>query len=239
MAEDWARPVVAFEVRGSDSARTRTFYARCSTGRSSATLIGQAKGGIGGPEPGPVAVFLQSDTPGVTPVHPGARPARVDGEGEDARRRRDRRAVRRTERRRRFAQHRRPRRDAHRPRPAVARTGFARLLQDERQRVLEQALDLGEELRALGAVGDAMVGGERDLHHLPHDDRAVAYRRRGDHGADAEDRRLRRLDDADQRLDAVSAEVRDRKRAVVEFLRPQMTALCACDEILRRARDLR
>lgn len=68
MAEDWARPVVAFEVRGTDSARTRAFYREMFNWEIVGDAIAQAKGGIGGPEPGPVAVFLQNDAPGVTPV---------------------------------------------------------------------------------------------------------------------------------------------------------------------------
>ena len=65
--EDWVRPVVAFEVRGSGE-RLRDFYSQMFNWdiKVGASGIGQAQAGIGGPEPGPVSVFLQSDSPGVT-----------------------------------------------------------------------------------------------------------------------------------------------------------------------------
>ena len=68
MAEDWARPVVAFQIRGSDAARTRAFYSEMFNWVIEGDFIGQAKGGIGGPEPGPIAAFFKSNTPGFTPV---------------------------------------------------------------------------------------------------------------------------------------------------------------------------
>lgn len=66
---DWARPVVVFEIRGRDNARTQAFYRELFNWEIVAgdNGIGRAGGGIGGPEPGPVSIFLQSDAPGVTP----------------------------------------------------------------------------------------------------------------------------------------------------------------------------
>src|SRR5205823_3242960 len=98
--------------------------------------------------------------------------------------------------------------------------------------------DLGQESRTLRAIGDAMIGGKRDLHHLSHYDSAFAHDRLIGQPADAEDCGLRRLDDRDQRLDAESAEIRDGKRAGVEFLWPQRSALRPRDEVFRLSRKL-
>src|SRR4051794_23690410 len=65
-------------------------------------------------------------------------------------------------------------------------------LQGELERLLEVLADAREELRGVGAVEDAVVAGEGELHHRAHGHLAVA-----DHGprlerADGEDRGLRR-----------------------------------------------
>lgn len=64
--EDWARPVVVFEIRGRDGDRLREFYRQMFNWDIQGEGIGRAPGGIGGPEPGPLSLFMQSDTPGVT-----------------------------------------------------------------------------------------------------------------------------------------------------------------------------
>lgn len=70
MAEDWARPVVAIEIRGRDIARTQEFYRQMFNWdiQGDANGIARADGGIGGPEPGPLNVFLPNDNPGITPM---------------------------------------------------------------------------------------------------------------------------------------------------------------------------
>jgi predicted enzyme related to lactoylglutathione lyase len=69
MPEDWARPVVVFEIRGRDNKRTQDFYRQMFNWdiQVDGNGIGRAEGGIGAPEPGPLSIYLQSDTPGVTP----------------------------------------------------------------------------------------------------------------------------------------------------------------------------
>jgi predicted enzyme related to lactoylglutathione lyase len=52
MTQDWARPVVAFEIRGQDVAKLREFYQALFNWKSdeSAAPIVELSGGIGGPE---------------------------------------------------------------------------------------------------------------------------------------------------------------------------------------------
>jgi predicted enzyme related to lactoylglutathione lyase len=66
--EDWARPVVAFEIRGRDNARLQHFYGALFNWQIEANALGfaQIAAGIGGPEPGPVGFLLKSEAPGIT-----------------------------------------------------------------------------------------------------------------------------------------------------------------------------
>ncbi len=150
--------------------------------------------------------------------------AHGEGPPPAARGRRSTSAWRRTPRTARLG---REARDA--PRPAVQR---------EPQRLLEVLADLREELRGVGAVEDAVVAGERELHHRAHDDLAVA-----DHGprlerADGEDRRLRRVDHRDEALDAVHAEVGDGERAARELGRGDRAGADPLGDRARLAGDL-
>jgi predicted enzyme related to lactoylglutathione lyase len=66
MANDWARPVVHFEIGARDPERLRAFYAdlfNWSIGDGPIMAIGP---GIGGPEPGPAGHIRRSDQPGVS-----------------------------------------------------------------------------------------------------------------------------------------------------------------------------
>ena len=79
-------------------------------------------------------------------------------------------------------------------RPRSASSG--RRSEQQRDRLLEQLADAREELRGVGAVEDAVVAGQRDVHRVA----ARRARRRGRPArgamrADGEDRGLRRVDD--------------------------------------------
>jgi predicted enzyme related to lactoylglutathione lyase len=66
--QDWARPVVSFEIRGRDAKRLREFYAELFHWKiavNEALGVARAEPGIGPPENGIGGVFLQGDTPGV------------------------------------------------------------------------------------------------------------------------------------------------------------------------------
>jgi predicted enzyme related to lactoylglutathione lyase len=65
--EDWVRPVVSFEIQGRDSARLQDFYRQMFNWDIVAGPggVARAAGGIGGPEPGPLSLFTQGDTPSV------------------------------------------------------------------------------------------------------------------------------------------------------------------------------
>jgi predicted enzyme related to lactoylglutathione lyase len=70
MAEqDWARPVVFFEIRGRDRKRLQQFYAELFNWKiddNEAINYGLIAPGIGGPEPGVGGGLGHSETPGVS-----------------------------------------------------------------------------------------------------------------------------------------------------------------------------
>jgi predicted enzyme related to lactoylglutathione lyase len=65
--DDWARPVVVFEIRGQDTKKLTEFYRELFNWQidDSSPPIARIASGIGGPEPGPVGV-LAPGSPGVT-----------------------------------------------------------------------------------------------------------------------------------------------------------------------------
>ena len=69
---------------------------------------------------------------------------------------------------------------------------WAFLPERNRERVLQVAADDLQEARDFCAVGDAVVGGERDVHALAGHDLAVLHDGHVLDGADRQDRRLRR-----------------------------------------------
>jgi uncharacterized protein len=66
MAEDWARPVVHWEIEARDPALLRAFYAGLFNWNIGDGFIMSVAPGIGGPEPGPGGHLRQSDRSGVT-----------------------------------------------------------------------------------------------------------------------------------------------------------------------------
>ena len=84
----------------------------------------------------------------------------------------------------------------------------------------------------------AMVARERYVHHRGDADLAVDDDGRVLDGADREDRHLRRVEDGDEVLHAVHAQVRDRERAAVHVLARQLAATRPADEVGARAGDL-
>src|SRR5690606_6227182 len=79
--------------------------------------------------------------------------------------------------------------------------------------LLEQFLESGEELRASGAVDDAMVAGQHERQAVArHDLSGLVHHRLPRGAADGEDRGVGRIDDRGKPRDAEHAEVRDAKR---------------------------
>jgi hypothetical protein len=66
MAEDWARPVVHWDIRARDPERLRSFYGQLFNWQIGEGPIMEIPAGIGGPEEGPAGHIFQSDHPGVT-----------------------------------------------------------------------------------------------------------------------------------------------------------------------------
>ena len=66
MAQDWARPVVHWEIEARDPERQRAFYADLFNWRIGDGSIMEIPAGIGGPEPGPAGHIRASDRSGVT-----------------------------------------------------------------------------------------------------------------------------------------------------------------------------
>jgi hypothetical protein len=67
MAEDWARPVVHWDIQARDQAKAREFYSRMFNWQISDGPIMEVPAGIGGPAPeGFSGHIFQADRPGIT-----------------------------------------------------------------------------------------------------------------------------------------------------------------------------
>jgi predicted enzyme related to lactoylglutathione lyase len=66
VVEDWARPVVHWEIEAKDPERQRSFYADLFNWQIGDGFIMGIPPGIGGPEPGPGGHIRQSERSGVT-----------------------------------------------------------------------------------------------------------------------------------------------------------------------------
>jgi predicted enzyme related to lactoylglutathione lyase len=66
VGEDWARPVVHWEIEAQDPERQRAFYAELFNWEVGDAPIMQIAAGVGGPEPGPAGHIRASDRSGVT-----------------------------------------------------------------------------------------------------------------------------------------------------------------------------
>jgi uncharacterized protein len=66
MAQDWARPVVHWEIEAIDPERQRAFYAALFNWQIGEGFIMEIQAGIGGPEPGPAGHIRGSERSGVT-----------------------------------------------------------------------------------------------------------------------------------------------------------------------------
>jgi predicted enzyme related to lactoylglutathione lyase len=64
--DDWARPVVHWEIEALDPERVRAFYGELFSWKIGDGPIMQIPAGFGGPEPGPAGHIRQSDRSGVT-----------------------------------------------------------------------------------------------------------------------------------------------------------------------------
>ncbi|HYA69106.1 MAG TPA: VOC family protein [Acidimicrobiales bacterium] len=66
MGDDWARPVVHWEIVARDPHRQAAFYrALCHWGIGDGPFM-EIPAGLGGPEPGPAGHIREGDRPGVT-----------------------------------------------------------------------------------------------------------------------------------------------------------------------------
>jgi predicted enzyme related to lactoylglutathione lyase len=66
MADDWARPVVHWEIEAKNAEVLRAFYGALFNWKIGDGFIMDIPAGIGGPEPGPAGHLRQSDRSGVT-----------------------------------------------------------------------------------------------------------------------------------------------------------------------------
>jgi predicted enzyme related to lactoylglutathione lyase len=66
MAQDWARPVVHWEIEAKDPALLKAFYGSLFNWQIGDGFIMDIAPGIGGPEPGPGGHIRQSERSGVT-----------------------------------------------------------------------------------------------------------------------------------------------------------------------------
>ena len=63
--QDWARPVVHWEIEAKDPERQKAFYADLFNWKIGEGFIMEIPAGIGGPEPGPAGHIRRGDKPGV------------------------------------------------------------------------------------------------------------------------------------------------------------------------------
>jgi uncharacterized protein len=66
MVQDWARPVVHWEIEAKDAERQRAFYAELFNWQIGDGFIMPIPAGIGGPEPGPSGHIRSGERSGVT-----------------------------------------------------------------------------------------------------------------------------------------------------------------------------
>ena len=65
VSDDWARPVVHWEIEAQDPERQRVFYRSLFNWRIGDGPLPSIEPGLGGPEPGPAGHLRQGDSPGV------------------------------------------------------------------------------------------------------------------------------------------------------------------------------
>jgi uncharacterized protein len=66
VTDDWARPVVGWELQARDPERLRQFYSRLFNWQIGEGTVARVPAGIGGPEPGPVGTIRQGTHPGLS-----------------------------------------------------------------------------------------------------------------------------------------------------------------------------
>ena len=105
--------------------------------------------------------------------------------------------------------------------------------------LLDQVGEVAEEACGARAVEGAVVTRQRQHHGRP--DGGLTIERDDPVGdaADGEDRRLRRVDDGVEGIDAEHAEVADGEGAALDIGGPELTALRAGDRVLAAGGDCR
>src|SRR5262245_5811569 len=104
--------------------------------------------------------------------------------------------------------------------------------------VLERFLDVNEEGDGLASVNQAVVVGEREIHHRSRYDRAVTHDRALLDPVHAEDARLRRVQDRGREQRAVDAAIGNGERAALQLFERKLAAAGADTEIGHRRLDL-
>jgi predicted enzyme related to lactoylglutathione lyase len=67
MAEDWARPLVAWEIEGKDAEKLTTFYSTMFNWPASGNKVKSFPAGIGAPDTGPAAHVLPGESSRIVP----------------------------------------------------------------------------------------------------------------------------------------------------------------------------
>lgn len=65
MDQDWARPVVHWEIRGQDTEKLAAFYGQLFNWKIGDTPLMNIPAGIGAPDDGPGGGIIRSKTPGI------------------------------------------------------------------------------------------------------------------------------------------------------------------------------
>src|SRR5205807_9859251 len=88
-------------------------------------------------------------------------------------------------------------------------------------------------------VNGSMIGGERDLHAVAHDDLAIDYYQCWRNGTNGENSRLRRVNHGSEAIDVEHAQVADGERAAAEILWAQFAFTCRLGQASRLACDVK
>ena len=104
-------------------------------------------------------------------------------------------------------------------------------VEQQPRRIFERFLDRDQRQHRLAAVDDPVVVRLREVVHRPHDDLPVLDHRAVLRRVDAEDRRLRRIDDRRRQHRAEHAAVADRVRAAGQLLDRELAVLRALAEV--------
>src|SRR5579883_38894 len=112
------------------------------------------------------------------------------------------------------------------------------ILQQQAERLFQQAFEFLQETSGDCAIDDAVVGRECDFHTVAHHDLSIDNYGSWYDGTDSQDSGLGRVDDGCKALHLEHAQVADRESAAGELFRAQLACTSRLGQTLRLARNI-